>query len=97
MNRALMEFSIEGVKSTIPLCRSVLAHKDFVDGNIDTRFLDKHFTFSSSDTDGGEDMLAAAVSAFLICTGDATRTLDQPLHEDDSSDKWRFSRREAYR
>jgi acetyl/propionyl-CoA carboxylase alpha subunit len=97
MDRALMEFSIEGVKSTIPLCRSVLAHKDFVDGNIDTRFLDKHFTFFSSGTDGGKEILAAAVSAFLICTSDATRTLDQPPHDDDSSYKWRFSRREAYR
>jgi acetyl-CoA carboxylase biotin carboxylase subunit len=97
MDRALMEFSIEGVKSTIPLCRSVLAHKDFVDGNIDTRFLDKHFTFFSSGTDGGKEILAAAVSAFLICTGDGTRTLNQPPHDDDSSYKWRFSRREAYR
>jgi acetyl/propionyl-CoA carboxylase alpha subunit len=97
MDRALSEFSIEGVKSTIPLCRSVLAQKDFVDGNINTRFLESHSTSPSPGRDGGNETLAAAVSAFLICTDESSRTEDQPTHIDGSPSKWRVSRSEVYR
>jgi pyruvate carboxylase len=97
MDRALREFSIGGVKSTIALCRFVLAQKEFVDGNINTRFLETHLASSSFDTDQADEMLAAAVSAFLICTGDASRLEDRRTHVDDSGSKWRASRSEAYR
>ncbi|TWT59377.1 acetyl-CoA carboxylase biotin carboxylase subunit [Rubinisphaera italica] len=40
---ALDEFVIEGVKTTIPLARRVLAHSAFKDGKIDTTFLERTF------------------------------------------------------
>lgn len=41
MKRALSEFIIEGVKTTIPLFNAILNHPDFVKGNIDTKFLER--------------------------------------------------------
>ena len=41
MKRALEEFVIEGIKTTIPLHQRILAHADFQKGHVSTRFLDR--------------------------------------------------------
>jgi acetyl-CoA carboxylase biotin carboxylase subunit len=41
MRRALDMMVVEGVKTTVPLHLKILAEKDFVDGRITTRFLDR--------------------------------------------------------
>ncbi|MBW8001262.1 MAG: acetyl-CoA carboxylase biotin carboxylase subunit [Planctomycetes bacterium] len=41
MKRALGEFVIEPIKTTIPACLDILSHNLFVKGNIDTSFVEK--------------------------------------------------------
>ena len=41
MARALDEYIIEGIKTTIPLHKAIMANKDFIEGNIDTSFLER--------------------------------------------------------
>lgn len=41
MARALDEFRIEGIKTTIFFHKRIMAHKDFIDGDIDTSFLER--------------------------------------------------------
>jgi len=41
MARALDEYIIEGIKTTIFFHKRIMANKDFIEGNIDTSFLDK--------------------------------------------------------
>ncbi len=41
MQRALFEFRIEGIKTTIPFHQQVFLDEDFINGNIDTHFLEK--------------------------------------------------------
>jgi acetyl-CoA carboxylase biotin carboxylase subunit len=41
MLRALDEFKIEGIKTTIDFHKRVLSHPDFVLGSIDTGFVDR--------------------------------------------------------
>ncbi|MFL5243109.1 MAG: acetyl-CoA carboxylase biotin carboxylase subunit [Gemmataceae bacterium] len=41
MRRALAEFVIEGIQTTIPLHREILAHSDFKDGRVDTTFIER--------------------------------------------------------
>ena len=41
VRRALDEFVIEGIKTTIPLHRHILDHADFQKGHVSTRFLDR--------------------------------------------------------
>ena len=43
MKRALNEFIIEGVSTTIPFHLKVLDNKAFVEGKIDTSFIEKYF------------------------------------------------------
>ncbi len=42
--RALEEFSIEGIKTTIPFHLKVLENEQFISGDYDTSFIDKHFS-----------------------------------------------------
>ncbi len=43
MRRALDEFVIEGIKTTIPLARKIFNHSAFVDGQVDTTFIERTF------------------------------------------------------
>ena len=43
MLRALDEFVIEGVKTTIPIQRSILSHSDFRSGDHDTGFVERYY------------------------------------------------------
>mgnify|MGYP001432510044 FL=1 len=40
MKRALDEFVIEGIKTTIPFHRQLMEHKDYLDGNYTTKFME---------------------------------------------------------
>jgi acetyl-CoA carboxylase biotin carboxylase subunit len=40
--RAFEEFHVEGIKTTIPFHKKVLDHPIFIDGNLDTSFIDQH-------------------------------------------------------
>jgi acetyl-CoA carboxylase biotin carboxylase subunit len=41
MIRALDEYIIEGIKTTIPFHKRILSNKDFIEGNLDTGFLER--------------------------------------------------------
>jgi len=43
MRRALQEFSIQPVKTTIPACLEILSHNLFVKGKVDTGFMERNF------------------------------------------------------
>lgn len=43
MRRALSEFIIEPIKTTIPACLSILSHNLFVKGKVDTEFVERNF------------------------------------------------------
>jgi len=44
MNRALDEFIIEGVKTTIPMHKKILADTDFQQGDISTKFMERYYS-----------------------------------------------------
>jgi acetyl-CoA carboxylase biotin carboxylase subunit len=43
MRRALAEFIIEGIKTTIPLHREILNHSAFIAGEVDTTFIERNW------------------------------------------------------
>ena len=43
MKRALTEFVIEPIKTTIPACLDILSHNTFIKGKIDTSFIERNF------------------------------------------------------
>jgi acetyl-CoA carboxylase biotin carboxylase subunit len=40
MSRALSEYVIEGIKTTIPFHKQLMKNEDFINGNFTTKFLD---------------------------------------------------------
>jgi acetyl/propionyl-CoA carboxylase alpha subunit len=67
--RAIDEYKIVGVETTLPFCKFVLKHDAFISGDFDTHFVSKYFTpeklFSESDD---EAFIASFVSAKLFNT-----------------------------
>jgi len=43
MRRALGEFCVEGVKTTIPLHREIFNHSSFIEGQVDTGFIERNW------------------------------------------------------
>jgi acetyl-CoA carboxylase biotin carboxylase subunit len=43
MRRALSEFVVEGVKTTIPLHRKIFNHSAFIEGQVDTTFIERNW------------------------------------------------------
>ena len=44
MKRALGEFRVEGIKTTVPLLREIIANETFRDGTMDTTFVERTFS-----------------------------------------------------
>jgi acetyl-CoA carboxylase biotin carboxylase subunit len=43
MRRALSEFAVEGIKTTIPLHREIFNHSAFIEGQVDTTFIERNW------------------------------------------------------
>jgi acetyl-CoA carboxylase biotin carboxylase subunit len=43
MRRALSEFVVEGIKTTIPLHREIFNHSAFIEGRVDTTFIERNW------------------------------------------------------
>jgi acetyl-CoA carboxylase biotin carboxylase subunit len=43
MRRALAEFQVEGIKTTIPLFRELFNHSAFIEGQVDTTFIERNW------------------------------------------------------
>ncbi|MFL5752924.1 MAG: acetyl-CoA carboxylase biotin carboxylase subunit [Bacteroidia bacterium] len=73
MLRAISEYKITGVETTLDFCSFVLQHKAFVSGNFDTNFIKHHYQPSmliKERTDEAE--VAALFGAYLMNTADLT-------------------------
>ncbi len=47
MIRAINEYTITGIKTTLPFCKFVFEHDAFIDGSFDTKFVEKYFNSES--------------------------------------------------
>ncbi|MEP7216031.1 MAG: hypothetical protein ABI782_07235 [Anaerolineaceae bacterium] len=67
LRRALSEFRIVGVATNIPYIREILDLPDFIDGKIDTEFLDRHEMAAADPVEELQEM--AEIAALLLVTG----------------------------
>ena len=70
-DRALAEYDVAGVQTTIPFCRFVMGHEAFRSGRFSTRFVERHFSPDVLAPDDPELDRAAALVAVLF---EATET-----------------------
>lgn len=93
MVRAIDEYNISGVQTTLSFCRFVMLHEAFTSGNFDTHFVKHYFTpeMLKKDMDEDEAHIAAALVGYLMeqskrpVTGSTTETV--PVRS-----KWRANR-----
>jgi len=70
MKRALAEFRVVGVATNIPYLQQILDHPDFVNGDFDTGFLDRHQVFAAEPL--AEQRELAEMASLLLVTGGDT-------------------------
>lgn len=67
MSRALEEYQVRGIKTTIPFYQRVIRHPDFLRGNVTTSFIEEFFAAEEKLRPGGNEdiaLLAAAIHEF---------------------------------
>ena len=70
MKRAISDYQVTGVETTLSFCNFVLNHKAFISGNFDTHFVNKYFKPEFlSKTETGEEEIAVLMAARLISAG----------------------------
>ncbi|MCH8961497.1 MAG: biotin carboxylase, partial [Bacteroidetes bacterium] len=65
MERALAEYDVAGVRTTLPFCRFVMQHPAFRDGDFSTHFVAEHFDPAALHHPDPETDRAAALAAVL--------------------------------
>ncbi|MBF8962229.1 acetyl-CoA carboxylase biotin carboxylase subunit [Pontibacter sp. FD36] len=68
MLRAIDEYKITGIETTLPFGTFVLQHEAFVSGNFDTKFIERYFSPSVLEPKSTEDAdeIAAVLAAMLL-------------------------------
>ncbi len=73
MERAIDDYAISGVETTLGFCRYVMGHKAFRSGKYDTHFVRDHFTPAVLEGHDAEEAMAAALVAASITGRHAER------------------------
>ena len=65
MRRALKEYKVSGVRTTIPFFDALLSHPEFVKGNLHTHFIEEHGLIRSSPATEQLPVVASALHYYL--------------------------------
>ena len=97
MRRALHEFRVVGISTTIPFCQFVLADSEFKAGRYTTHFVEERYT-TASDGTLEHDVTGAAIAAALFFTqGGANATGPSRANGREGSSRWKDKRTEHHR
>jgi acetyl-CoA carboxylase biotin carboxylase subunit len=91
MIRAIDEYQISGVQTTLSFCRFVLEHKAFTSGNFDTHFIKKYFSPEMLEAADADEAGIAAIlgSAWMNAQKQKSGKL---LETAGSSSAWKINR-----
>jgi acetyl-CoA carboxylase biotin carboxylase subunit len=65
MKRAINEYKIIGVETTLSFCNFVLQHEAFLSGNFDTKFVEKYFSPEKLNTQESNETELKILAAFV--------------------------------
>ncbi|GAB1463527.1 acetyl-CoA carboxylase biotin carboxylase subunit [Pedobacter sp.] len=66
MNRAIEEYDITGIQTTLHFGKFVMQHQAFVSGKFDTHFVGKYFTPESLKSENEQEAMIAAIAAVML-------------------------------
>ncbi|UII19255.1 acetyl-CoA carboxylase biotin carboxylase subunit [Fulvivirga ligni] len=92
MIRAIDEYEISGIETTLQFCKYVLKHDEFTSGKFDTKFVDQHFTpdVLTAHTDEKAEQIAAVFATVLI---EQNKKSNQQEHVSTSATKSKWKSR----
>ncbi|MCH7514200.1 MAG: acetyl-CoA carboxylase biotin carboxylase subunit [Bacteroidetes bacterium] len=91
MTKAIEDYEISGIETTLDFCKFVINHKVFIDGTFNTRFVEKYFSpekLDFSSEAGTDELKVAAVIASKLSEQHHLRHI--PDWDGRSFNKWRF-------
>ena len=94
MIRAISEYDITGIQTTLGFGKFVMQHPAFVSGQFDTHFVSKYFTADSLKTEDEREALIAAISAIWLLQ--EQKTAAQPLSASTTQKSNWVKNRKAY-
>ncbi|OFY87062.1 MAG: acetyl-CoA carboxylase biotin carboxylase subunit [Bacteroidetes bacterium RIFCSPLOWO2_12_FULL_35_15] len=91
MIRAIDDYKIVGVETTLPFCKFVLKHKAFTSGNFDTHFIKYHYSPEMLLVENEDEAEIAALLAAKLMSVSKTK---ETAHSEDHSEisKWKSNR-----
>lgn len=92
MDRALSDYIIAGMQTTIPFCRFVMRHESFTSGNFSTHFVGDHFKPEMLIPDDPFHEKATAIAAVLH-KAEQTARIPKPVLRGVSKTNWAVRRR----
>ncbi|MCB0771394.1 MAG: acetyl-CoA carboxylase biotin carboxylase subunit [Flavobacteriales bacterium] len=92
MERAIDDYAISGVETTLGFCRYVMGHRTFRSGKYDTHFVRDHFTPEVLEGTDPEEVMAAALVAGFLEQVQAQR-LKQATTVGSGASAWKLKRR----
>ncbi len=92
MLRAIQDYTITGVETTLPFCSFVLKHDAFVSGNFDTGFIPKYFKPEMlNKSKKEEEEIASIFGAFVVSNLNQSKVETVNSSQNQKS-KWRLNR-----
>lgn len=92
MDRALSNFRIDGLKTTVPFSKLVINHRDFTLGTYTTKWVEDYYTDIMLE-DPVDEMIAAHAAVYLYHNEFNKVASDTPDFEKDSMSVWVMKRR----
>lgn len=97
MIRAIDEYKISGVETTLAFCKFVMQHEAFTSGKFDTHFVSRYFKpemLNASSDSEENSMLAALVADIFISKRDKKTLALNPVSENKGISNWRRRRKD---
>lgn len=92
---ALYDFSLIGLKTTVPFCRTVLQHPAFIDATYTTRWVDQIFTPEMLENE--DDEIIGALAATIMYASEYLQlSSDIPAYKHDALNVWVLNKRLNY-
>ncbi|HXD91764.1 MAG TPA: biotin carboxylase, partial [Bacteroidia bacterium] len=92
MLRAIDEYQITGVSTTLQFCSFVLKHKAFTSGKFDTNFIKNYFKPEMLDTSTKQEAEIAALFGSIFVNKDAKVVKQHNNFEEAQRSKWKTNR-----
>jgi acetyl-CoA carboxylase biotin carboxylase subunit len=93
--RAIDEYEITGVETTLGFCKFVMQHPAFRSGNFDTKFVEQYFkpeVLNQASEDPEETLIASALAAKMF-DNEPNVASGAPVETSSTESKWRANRK----